>query len=208
MKEYLTTAQIAKYCKLCIPSIRKLIKKGLIKGYMSPGGNIRKGRLYAKREDVIKYLKKNDLAIPKELYEKENPNYRILIIEDEYGVVESIKMVIKLLSEKIDEKIEVEIAMDGLQAGLKIYEFKPHIITLDCELPGLDGDKVLENLRANNAFKDIKVVVITAHDRYIPSVKRLKADAILMKPFNDTDLEKTICKLLNIKFLPLRSSTT
>lgn len=56
---------------------------------------------------------------------------------------------------------KVEVAFDG-EAGLsKIKELKPDLLLLDIILPKIDGWKLLELIKGDVNFKDLKVVILS-----------------------------------------------
>ncbi len=55
-------------------------------------------------------------------------------------------------------------AYDGASGWKTILERKPALIVLDLMLPDMDGNTLLERLKANEATRDIPVVVLTAKD--------------------------------------------
>lgn len=52
---------------------------------------------------------------------------------------------------------------DGKAFLNKITEFRsnPTLIVLDLNMPGVDGFEVLTNIKANQAFKDVPVIIFT-----------------------------------------------
>ena len=89
-------------------------------------------------------------------------------------------------------------AVDG-QVGLQLArEQRPDVILLDLQLPGLRGDVVLTELRAEADTKDIPVLMLsadaTAHSR--ERLLALGANAYVAKPFVVTDLLITLDGML------------
>jgi DNA-binding NtrC family response regulator len=113
----------------------------------------------------------------------------ILIVDDELGVRESIRMILK-------PKYEVYTAADGKEALQCIEKDKIDVVTLDLKMPGLSGIDVLKQIKKHNA--DIEVVVISAHGtpQNIQEAVLLGASEFITKPFNTPDLVNSICKSL------------
>ncbi len=83
---------------------------------------------------------------------------RILVIDDS----EDMHVLIKLWLAPLE--IEVTHAYCG-HAGLQLAsETKPTLILLDYMMPDCDGLSVLEKLKANEALRDIPVIMITANN--------------------------------------------
>lgn len=80
---------------------------------------------------------------------------KILIIEDEAALQKTIGDVLK------QEKYRIVSAMDG-EAGVKAAQTeKPDLILLDLVLPKMHGFEVLKTLKADEATKDIAIIVLT-----------------------------------------------
>ena len=65
----------------------------------------------------------------------------------------------------------------------------PSLIVLDLNMPGMDGRQTLQHLKANPAFKDIPVAIVSTSSNKIDKevCRRLGASVYLTKP--DTHLE-------------------
>ena len=80
---------------------------------------------------------------------------KIAIIEDDQAISQMYR--IKFES----ENYEVETAENG-KLGLELIEkMRPDIILLDLMMPEMNGDEVLQKLRATDWGKNIKVIVLT-----------------------------------------------
>ncbi len=71
-----------------------------------------------------------------------------------------------------------------------LTEKKPDLIILDIMLPGEDGLTVLKTLKANNAYAEIPVIIISAKTTELDRVKGLDlgAEDYLCKPFGVMEL--------------------
>ena len=102
--------------------------------------------------------------------------YRILIADDEA----EIRDVLHLYLEK--DGYEVLEAADGLEAMEKIRKEEPDLVILDIMMPGLDGYRVLRNIRESN---NIPVIMLSAKDADDDKILGLDlgADDYIAKPF-------------------------
>ncbi len=80
---------------------------------------------------------------------------KILIVEDE-----------EVLADVLDEKFKnagfsTKIASDGEQALILVKSFKPDVIALDLMLPKVDGFSFLEQIKKDDSYKRIPVVVMS-----------------------------------------------
>ena len=82
-------------------------------------------------------------------------NAKIAIVEDDVAIANMYRIKFET------EGFQVELAENGL-VGLKmIEEFKPDILLLDVMMPEMNGDEMLEKLRAEVWGKDLPVIVLT-----------------------------------------------
>jgi DNA-binding response OmpR family regulator len=81
------------------------------------------------------------------------------------------------------EGFSVETAENGV-FGLELAKnMKPDIILLDLMMPEMNGDEMLEKLRATTWGKNIKVVILTnkGEQEIPPKVKELGVSAVILK---------------------------
>ncbi len=81
---------------------------------------------------------------------------------------------------------------EAFDRGMK--EMKPDLLLLDVMLPGEDGLSVLKRLRSDNDTKELPVILVTAKDSEIDTVKGLDlgADDYITKPFGVMELMSRI----------------
>ena len=109
------------------------------------------------------------------------PKSRILVIDDEAGIRDSLRMTLEYAG------YEFVGAATG-QEGLALAERDaPDVVLLDIKMPGMDGMDVLTRLRAMSEL--IPVVMISGHGTTSTAVEAIKRGAVdfLDKPFESTD---------------------
>lgn len=90
-------------------------------------------------------------------------------------------------------------AFDDAQAFDRgMQERKPDLLLLDVMLPGEDGLSVLKRIRSNKDTKELPVILVTAKDSEIDTVRGLDlgADDYLTKPFGVMELVSRIKAIL------------
>jgi DNA-binding response OmpR family regulator len=88
-------------------------------------------------------------------------------------------------------------ARDGDEALDLALERRPQIAVLDIGMPGLDGLEVVRAIRADDATKDMRVILLTAKAQE-SDVRRgfeAGADAYVKKPFSPADLSGRVQEL-------------
>ena len=117
---------------------------------------------------------------------------RILIIEDERGLTQSLSWFFKR------EGYEVTVADDGREGLHKAQTALPDVVLLDVMLPGMNGLDVCRELRAGDRTRDIPVIMITAKTEETDQVVgySLGADDYVGKPFSNKVLLAKVKALL------------
>ncbi|MGH8690848.1 MAG: response regulator transcription factor [Burkholderiales bacterium] len=119
---------------------------------------------------------------------------KILIADDEQNIVISLEFLLKR------EGFEVFVAGDGESALQLIAERRPDLVLLDVMMPKRNGYEVCQQIRANSAWRETKVIMLTAKGREIEIAKGmgLGADAYVTKPFSTGDLVAQAKDLLGV----------
>jgi CheY-like chemotaxis protein len=93
---------------------------------------------------------------------------------------------------------EVVTAKDGLAALESAFHRVPHLVVLDLMMPGIDGCEVTRRLRAEEATRDVPIMIVTAFAEESQAAKALAAgaDAYLRKPFSPRELLAKTASLL------------
>lgn len=118
---------------------------------------------------------------------------KVLVVDDEPNIVLSLEFLMQQAG------FTVSTAPDGETALLKVAEQQPDLILLDISLPGISGFEVLAQLRSQEAYKRLPIVMLTAHGREVEKEKGLAlgADDYITKPFSTRLLVEKVQALLN-----------
>ena len=127
---------------------------------------------------------------------------RILVVDDEPDVRNFLAACIE------DAGFRVKTAVDGVDALEKVREDPPDLMTLDMVMPRKSGLKVIKELRADEKFKNLPIIVITAHARdelgsediknFNAFASGLKPRVTMEKPVTPEKLVGAICKMLEV----------
>lgn len=117
---------------------------------------------------------------------------RILLIEDERGLVQSLSWYFNR------EGYETIVAGDGTEGLRKAQTLLPDVVLLDIMLPGLDGLSICRELRAGERTRDVPIIMITAKSEESDQVLGLHmgADDYVTKPFTNKVLLAKVKALL------------
>jgi CheY-like chemotaxis protein len=116
----------------------------------------------------------------------------ILIVEDSASVRRLIEVCLRELS------LDIVGTADGISGLAAARETLPAAVVLDIGLPGMDGWEVLRRLRADDATRETKVLILTAHAQPEVAVQAQEggADDFMTKPFRPTDLRDRVAKMI------------
>ncbi len=108
----------------------------------------------------------------------------VLVVDDEPNIVLSLEFIMKQAG------FEVRVARDGDEALGAIEASPPDLVLLDVMMPKRDGYDVCQTIRANPAWKDIRIIMLTAKGRDIEREKgmALGADDYITKPFSTREV--------------------
>lgn len=110
---------------------------------------------------------------------------RTLIIDDEPLAREKLR---RFLEGESDFEVVAE-CRDGRQALLTIEREKPDLVSLDVQMPEMDGFEVLDNVPEDELPT---VVFVTAYDQYAIKAFDVHAVDYLLKPFDRERFQKAL----------------
>jgi two-component system response regulator VicR len=117
----------------------------------------------------------------------------ILCIEDEEEMIDLIRLI--LTRRGFDVR-----GANGGKEGLEIIRTEhPDLILLDLMMPDMDGWEVYQQMKADDATKNIPVIVVTAKAQSIDKVLGLhiaKVDDYIAKPFSPQELLNSVDNVL------------
>ena len=90
--------------------------------------------------------------------EREVPMKRILVVDDD-------KIVLKLIeSYLVPEGYDLIFAEDGLDGIMKVKNESPDLVVLDVVLPEINGYDICYQLRFNEEFEHVPIVLVTERE--------------------------------------------
>jgi heterodisulfide reductase subunit A len=124
-----------------------------------------------------------------QLPEQERGGFRILVVDDELIVRDSLKEWL------VEEGFAVDMAASGAEALEQLTKQTYQLMLLDIKMPGMDGVEVLQ--KAKESLPDLSVIMMTAYATVETAVEAMKIGALdyLVKPF---DPESMIPMVLGI----------
>jgi len=201
-KRALTTGEIAKFCGVNFRTVIRWIEKGYMSAYKLPG----RGDNRVTIDEFLRFLESNNMPVPDSLLPEKRSlvketktetasdadvKQKVLVVEDEENMAKAIRRAL------VRAGYSVELAGSGVEAGIKLANFKPDLVTLDLNMPGMSGLEVLQYMNGNEAFAEVKVLLVSAAEK-AELVRGMSsgADAVLEKPFQNEELLSAVAQLL------------
>lgn len=108
----------------------------------------------------------------------------------------------EILGELLEvEEYEIFFAQNGFDLLAHLDQWSPDVILLDVMMPGLDGYAVCQRLKANERWRHIPIILITALNEREELIRGLNAgaDEFLPKPVGGSELRARVRSMLRIK---------
>ncbi|UCD13281.1 MAG: response regulator transcription factor [Thermoplasmatales archaeon] len=121
---------------------------------------------------------------------------KILFVDDERDQIFSVKT-------GFEQEFAEEYEIIPAESGKKCFELleknvKPDLILLDIMMPDMDGWEVFDKLKANQSWKNIPVIFLTARsDGLAANAGAMIADDYIEKPIDIKELKTRIDNVLN-----------
>lgn len=175
----LTTGEAARSLHVTSMAVLKWIRAGKLNAYRVPGGHYR-----IEREEFLRFLKENQMPIPKELFPQEPP--QILVVDDEPAIRESLQLILA------QDGYEVAVAADGEEAVEAVRKRRYDLIFLDVLLPRVSGPEVFKVIRERDP--KAMVVLITAYSDHPQALEALELGPamLLRKPFRIQEIRDVV----------------
>ncbi len=108
----------------------------------------------------------------------------IFIVEDEPSIVSILRYNLE------KENYKVSVSDDGEEALKLIKEKNPDLVLMDWMMPNLSGVEILKNLKKDNLYKDIPIIMLTAKGEEEDKLRAfdIGTDDYITKPFNQKEL--------------------
>jgi CheY-like chemotaxis protein len=151
----------------------------------------------ASDEELIGLLKKG-------LHEEAKMKKKVLVVEDEFGIQETLRDVFRL------EGYDVRVAVDGENGYKTFLEFKPDLVVTDIIMPKMTGIEMVKKIRQDHP--KIKVIYISGFFGLRNMKRDLNEDVLkygypcLSKPFKISAMLELVDEYINNQIGPHRDT--
>ena len=126
-----------------------------------------------------------------------NEKKRILVIDDEPDFAAIVQTNLR------NEGFDVDVAYDGVEGLEKVKANPPDCIVLDVMMPEKDGYEVCSELKGDEKYQDIPIIMLTAVADHVGSTRyshadgmSMEADDYLPKPASAEQITKSVKGLI------------
>ena len=147
--ELFTASDVARFCQVDLKTIHNWADKGEIRHFRTPGRHLRFRRL-----DVLDFLRKYGYPIP-EVLRMGKP--KVVAVDDDPNALAALRRVLA-------RRFDLTTFQDPFDALVAVGSLQPDALILDIRMPGLDGLRLLERLKAIDTTAHIRAVVYSSHE--------------------------------------------
>lgn len=146
--QYLTPNEVADRLLVAPVTVRLWANRGLLPSETTPGGH-RRFRV----QDVEEFI-----ARRRQLQEGgPQPPRSVLLIDDDAQYTRYLQSLLAIRA----PQVQVDTAPDGFTAGIKCEALRPDIVTLDLQMPDMNGLEVCRLLRDMFGSDRLRIVVLS-----------------------------------------------
>ena len=120
----------------------------------------------------------------------------LLIVDDSATMRKIVMRTVRMSGLQFDRTDE---AGNGVEALEKLNANPVDVILCDVNMPEMNGTEMVKKVRENDAFKNVKIVMVSTEssDEFINELLSCGADAYITKPFTPDKFQEQLAPLLN-----------
>ncbi len=186
-KEILTTGEVARICRVAPRTVSKWVDTGQLRGYRIPGSRDRRIPL----QQLIRFMKAHGMPLDA----IETGQTRILVVDREPDLTDLIQQSLSQAGQ-----YEVRVADSVLEAGAVLEQFKPHVLLVDVDLPGIEGRTIARFLAGHSELAGTYLIAMSASLTPMDRQTLLQQGfhSTLAKPFDLRQLTEAIENVLGL----------
>ena len=118
---------------------------------------------------------------------------RVLVLDDDIAVLEAIETALTY------EDFDVKTIGRTYNIFKTIDEYHPDVILIDFILDGMNGGEICRQIKSNPNTRHLPVIIISAYQADSKKLLEFGCDHFIAKPFDLSELNEGIGKVLNLK---------
>jgi excisionase family DNA binding protein len=186
--QYYSTKEAAAILGVAHRTVQLWVESGVLQAWKTAGGHRRIVKASVERLVLERRQAHADsiAAVPA-------PRHRILVVDDEPAMLRLYEMELSGWELPID----VVKAHDGFEALLEIGRQLPRLLITDLHMPGMDGFRMIQKLRSDPEYANIRIIVVSGIERSTISSMSLPSDILVLpKPVPFEHLHSAIESVL------------
>lgn len=146
-----STKETAALLDVSLRTVQLWVESGVLRAWKTAGGH---RRIPREAIDELLAERRRSLAGDKAPAER----FKLLVAEDEADLLKLYRLQI----EGWGLPVTLLTAHNGFEALIRIGEQRPDLLLTDLNMPGIDGFRMIRTLRANDDFRGMEIIAVTA----------------------------------------------
>lgn len=187
--EYCSTSDAAKLLGVSLRTVQLWVESGTLQAWKTAGGH---RRITMKSVEKLVRDRERQSAGP-EAGMQMKESFRAIIADDDENMLKLAEVVMAGWG----LPLKIEAARDGFSALVKIGEMRPDLLITDLSIPGMDGSRMIQTLRASENYRHMAIIVVTGLDEASVKALGLPEDIpVFPKPVSFPRLQEAVKKAL------------
>ncbi|TWI69719.1 excisionase family DNA binding protein [Pseudoduganella lurida] len=170
--DFYSTKEAAKLLGVAHRTVQLWVESGVLQAWKTAGGHRR-----IIKDSVERLVQERELAMAaKSGTPAPAAPSRVLVVDDEPAMLRLYELELA----GWDLPMDIVKAHDGFEALLEIGRVRPAVLITDLHMPGMDGFRMIETLRANAEFANIRVIVVSGIESSTITSMSLPSDILVL----------------------------
>lgn len=180
--EVVSTREAANLLGVALRTAQLWVESGVLRAWKTAGGH---RRILRSSVDAVLADRRKSIK-----GERREAAFKVVIVEDEPDLLK----LYELRFAEWDLPVELITATNGFEGLIRIGESRPQLLVTDLNMPGMDGFRMIRSLRNSPAFRNLKIIAVTALGKEEIADRGGLPDnvAVFTKPVPFSELEKLV----------------
>ena len=188
--ESYSSIDLAKILGVHRVTVTNWIKNGALKAARTPGG-----RYKVTKDNLREFLREQGIPIPPFL--QRETKKLVVAVDDDDAILNLLKNLFS--TGDMPYLYQLKTFNNPLDAALFIGNSNPDLVLLDLLMPQLNGFNLAEKIKQTTPNTRIIIITGNATKKNIDRLKKYSIEAIVSRPFDLTELKRTIEAILMTK---------
>ncbi len=172
-KIFCTTSEAAEVLSISVGTVQLWVDTGLLEAWKTPGGHRR-----ITRESINRMLHQKPTVAATAAVVPSGGPLRVLVAEDD----PDLRLLYQTILRTWPIGPVLEVVDNGIDALMAIERFRPDLLFIDLDIPGVDGFQMLKILNSKAEYAGMTAVVVTGLSRADINLRGGVPDNFLVLP--------------------------